>query len=438
MSHIAIVGAGPSGAFAAAAAVKNPDVSVDVFDRLPTPFGLIRYGVAPDHVKIKSVTRVLSKTFGAERVRFFGNVEYGRDIPVGALHEAYDAVLFATGSTGSRALGIAGEDLIGNYSAADIVPWYNGHPLRGSEMRISEPGEKSTVAIVGAGNVSLDIARILLKGRAGLSDTDVPESVLAALDSHASVDEVHIIVRRGAADVRFTLPELQEFDRMSEEDLDVTIYDADLRSEPTAADLADPTAQQRWDLFSRWATRKPTGADRRLIFHFGVTPSRIDGVNRVSELTLTQSGHELAPTRTIRVDAVITSIGYAGEPIPGLEFDHERSVIPNELGRAGNRTYVAGWIKRGPTGVVGANKACAGETMRVLLEDLSAADQDVDRSDARKRLLADLRTKCSPVDWEGWQRIDDAEVVLGTEFGCNRKKITDHRRLVEIATAVSA
>lgn len=432
LAHLAVVGAGPSGVFATAAAIEREGISVDVFDRLPTPFGLVRYGVAPDHSKIKSVTRVLAKTMSSERVRFFGNVDYGRDIRPGRLHEIYDAVLFATGAPQSRRLGIPGEHLAGNYVAADVVPWYNGHPQVGIDLDFDVCHGARSLAIVGAGNVTLDIARVILKGADGLGDTDIPPEIRPALDVLAAITEVHVVVRRGAADVKFTLPELQEFERMTEMGIDVLVAGCDLACQHDGTE-----DDARLNLFRRWAQRAPRPGTRRLIFHFGVTPIEIRGRGRVDGIVVRNTANVSAEPGVIAVHAVIQSIGYSGQPVAGVQFDYAAGLIPSDAGRVASRTYVAGWIKRGPVGVIGVNKACARETIRRLLVDLDAEPAETaGRQTARESFVSELRATGRVVDWQGWNRIDEAEVALGARHSCVRTKIRDHDRLVSIATAI--
>lgn len=439
MPRVTVIGAGPSGIFATAELLKHPDIRVDVFDRLPTPFGLVRYGVAPDHLKIKSVTAALSKALGDPRVRFHGNVEYGADLHAHELRELYDAVVFATGAPLARRLGIPGEDLPGNYAAADLVSWYNGHPDTGRAF--DTPA--TAVAVVGAGNVSLDIARVLLKGGTGLSSTDVPDDVLAALDRNRVAD-VHVIVRRAAADVKFSPAELLELEKL--EDLDIVVVDgADDGKDGRSIRDADHTAHQRVEIFSRWARRERRGAAKRLYFRFLRSPVAIDGSGRVESVRMRRNalaadgrigGGGAQETEELPVQAVIRSIGYLGRPLQDIAFDAERGLVPNDRGRVAPGVYVTGWIKRGPSGIIGSNKACAIETVEQVLADLAEPRPQTD-SPHSTAAAALLRSRgCRVVDWSGWTDIDAAEIALGRERDRARTKIADRRRLVEIGTSL--
>jgi len=444
MPHVAVVGAGPSGVFAAARLLQRPDVLVDVFDRLPTPFGLVRYGVAPDHLKIKSVTAALSKVLGDPRIRFHGNVEYGTDLHADELSGFYDAVVFATGAPLARRLGVPGEDLPGNHAAADFVSWYNGHPDGGRAF----DARAEAVAVVGAGNVSLDVARVLLKGGSGLSATDAPDEVLAALDRDR-VTEVHVVVRRGVADAKFTPAELLELEKL--DDLDIVVEGAASgtgdRRDPDADHPGheDHSAVQRAGIFRRWAEHDRSGAGRRLFFRFLRSPVAIDGRGRVESVrlrsnTLGPGGRldGLRETEELPVQAVIRSIGYFGRPLPGLPFDAERGVVPNIRGRVAPGVYVTGWIKRGPSGIIGSNKACAIETVEQLLADLDESPSPTAFSphDAVPALLR--RRGCRVVDWSGWAEIDAAEITLGRRKARARTKIADRGLLVEIGAGIPA
>ena len=432
MPRVAVIGAGPSGLFAAAELLKQPDVRVDVVDALPTPFGLVRYGVAPDHPKIKTVTATLSKVFADPRATFLGNVEYGTHLTLADLRRLYDAVVFATGAPLARGLGIPGEDLAGSYTAADLVSWYNGHPDAGRPF--STPA--ASVAIIGAGNVSLDIARILLKGGRGLSGTDIPDHVTAMLD-RPRITDIRIIARRGVADVRFSPAELLELERLDHTDLIVDSRDVILSPQDQALYAEDRAVTQRVDIFRRWAGLAGHAAPRRLSFMFHRSPTEIGGSTRVESLRLRMNDHppETAETEELPVQAVVRSIGYLGRELAGIAFDPASGTVPNEGGRVMPGVYVTGWIKRGPSGVIGSNKACAAETVRSLLADLGKAPREV-RDGTEDALAALLEGRgCRVVTWRGWTKIDAAEVALGRERGRTRMKICDRPRLLDIAAA---
>ncbi|WP_228489144.1 FAD-dependent oxidoreductase [Raineyella fluvialis] len=376
--RVAIVGAGPAGLFAAQHLVtqQQAPVLVDLFDRLPTPFGLLRYGVAPDHTSIRSVAQALAHTFDSARVRFLGTVDLGRDISRRELVEAYDAVIYAVGASGDLMMGVPGEDLPGSGSARQFVAWYGGHP---DAQPQSLRGVRS-VACVGVGNVAVDVARILAKDPATLAGTDMPEAVLAEL-ARSQVTDIWIIGRRGPQFASYTTKELREllatpglavrvgegaFDGIEEDSLD----------RRTAANIAA----------LREAAERPDPAEvrRRLHFLFWHRPIALHGTDHVETLELARTrldpNGEVVATgevATIPADLVLRSIGYRSIRLPGVPFDEKRGVVPNREGRVLAASgevmpgeYVTGWIKRGPIGVIGTNKSDAAETVGHLLEDL--------------------------------------------------------------------
>lgn len=409
MTRVAVVGAGPSGIFAAAELLARTEVLVDVYDRSPVPFGLVRYGVAPDHLKIKSVTGVLSRTLGSPRVRFHGNVDIGRDIPLATLREHYAAVVLAVGAPDTNTLGVPGSELPGHVPAGDFVDWYNGRP----EARYV-PGDRQRVAVIGGGNVALDVARILLRGGRGLCHTDVPDHVLRDLDARPTAD-IHLILRRGPADARFTPAELAEFETIP--DLEVHVDPAALRIDTPG----DRAAATRLATFRRWGTRSaPRRAARRLTVHFNSPPVALTGRQRVEAVVL--------PGVRLAIDLVVSAIGFRGRSLAGAPFDPVTGTVPHEHGRVEPGLYVTGWIKRGPRGVIGANKACAQETVATLLSDVTP-----DLGDADPGLTAGLPV----VTWPGWLAIDRAETTLGATRGRDRTTIHERHRLVRIGTATT-
>lgn len=419
--HLAVVGSGPSGLFAAKEALRDPAVAVDVLERLPTPFGLVRYGVAPDHHRVRSVTGTLGAVFDDPRARFLGNVTVGRDVSPADLRRAYDAVVVATGAPHARRLGVPGEDLPGSYAAGDLVSWYNGHPEAGNPFGVAA----REVAVIGAGNVALDIARVLLKAGAGLADTDVPDAVRAALDERP-VERVHIVARRGLSDVRFSLPELLELDRLP--GVEPVVDPTALPAEPSP----DRVTEARNAVFRTWAAPGRAG---RLRLHVHRRPVAVLGEDRVTGLRL--AGPDGAQAE-LGVHAVVRAVGYHAEALPGLPFDADRGLVPHEDGRADRGLYVTGWLKRGPSGVIGANKACALQTVRTLVADAAAGRLDTPEPGLRERLVAGLADRADrlrrPVGWAGWTAIDRAEIALGTRGGRARTKITELRELLELAT----
>src|SRR5271169_5854476 len=397
MLNVAVVGSGPAGLYAAEALVKQAaalpvpvPLRVDVIDRLPTPYGLVRYGVAPDHKSIKSIAQYLRKVLESPDVRFVGGVHLGEDVTRDDLLSAYDAVIYATGAMRDRRLGIGGEDLPGSYAATDFVNWYCGHPDMDSGTFTLDA---ESVAVIGVG----DVARILARDPDELHTTDVPQPVLEAL--HASkVREVHMIGRRGPAYAKFTTKELRELGELPGVEVVVYADEADLNAFDLAGEgaaLVESDRRVRGNLvaISKWAqggTAEPvpgssSGHARRLIVRFWLRPVEILGAERVGGITLERTAIAAdgafggtGEFETLSAQMVLRSVGYQSVPLPGVPFDSRASVVPNALGRVlgddGSPLpgeYVAGWLKRGPTGVIGTNKSDAAETVRCLLEDLA-------------------------------------------------------------------
>jgi ferredoxin/flavodoxin---NADP+ reductase len=398
MLNVAVIGSGPAGLYAAEALVKQVaalpvpvPVRVDVIDRLPTPYGLVRYGVAPDHKSIKSIAQYLRKVLESPDVRFAGGVHLGEDVTRDDLLSAYDAVIYATGAMRDRRLGIPGEDLPGSYAATDFVNWYCGHPDIDSGAFTLDA---ESVAVIGVGNVAVDVARILARDPAELHGTDVPQPVLDALYA-SKVREVHMIGRRGPAYAKFTTKELRELGELPGVEVVVHAEEADLDAFDLAgqgAALAESDRRVRGNLvaISKWSQEgasepAPSGHARRLIVRFWLRPVEILGAERVTGITLerTAIGADGAfggtgEFETLSAQMVLRSVGYQSVPLAGVPFDSRASVVPNALGRVLGEDgsplpgeYVAGWLKRGPTGVIGTNKSDAAETVRCLLEDLA-------------------------------------------------------------------
>ena len=403
MLNVAVVGSGPAGLYAAEALVKQAAVlpvpvplRVDVIDRLPTPYGLVRYGVAPDHKSIKSIAQYLRKVLESPDVRFVGGVHLGEDVTRDDLLSAYDAVIYATGAMRDRRLGIPGEDLPGSYAATDFVNWYCGHPdIDSSAFTL----DAESVAVIGVGNVAVDVARILARDPAELHATDVPQPVLDALYA-SKVREVHMIGRRGPAHAKFTTKELRELGELPGVEVVVHAHEADLNAFDLAghgAGLVESDRRVRGNLvaISKWAqggAAEPadSGHARRLIVRFWLRPVEILGTERVSGITLERTAIAAdgafggtGELETLSAQMVLRSVGYQSVPLPGVPFDRRASVVPNALGRVLGEDgsplpgeYVAGWLKRGPTGVIGTNKSDAAETVRCLLEDLAGLRVD--------------------------------------------------------------
>ena len=454
--RVAIVGTGPSGFYAAGHLLKSkshPDliVQVDMFDRLPTPWGLVRGGVAPDHPNIKAVSRVYEKTAQHPEFRFFGNVELGRDISRAELTDRYHAVIYAVGAQTDRRMGIPGEDLPGSWAATEFVAWYNGHPdYRDLEFDLS----CERAVVIGNGNVAADVARMLALTRDELAATDVADHALDVL-AESAVREIVVIGRRGPAQVAFTNPELLELGEMT--DADVFVDSRDVALDPLSqafveSEDASITARKNVDILNGYASREPAGKRRRIVLRFLVSPVEILGDDRVTgirvcrnELAADDAGAVRAcateEVETIECGLVFRSIGYRGMPVEDLPFDERRGVIPNELGRvvdAGEHLpgeYVTGWIKRGPTGIIGTNKRDAQETVDALLADLDAGalgpPGEPDR-DALEELLAERRP--DHVTYAGWEAIDRAEKATGEPQGRPRVKLSTFEELLEAAS----
>ncbi|WOQ17435.1 FAD-dependent oxidoreductase [Raineyella sp. W15-4] len=446
--RVAIVGAGPAGLFTAQHLVRQQQVPVliDIFDRLPTPFGLLRYGVAPDHTSIRSVARALAHTFDSTRVRFLGTVELGRDLTRRGLVEAYDAVVYAVGASGDLMLRVPGEELPGSGSARQFVAWYGGHPDAAPQ---SLHGVRS-VACVGVGNVAVDVARILAKDPAQLAATDMPETVLAELTASA-VTDIWIIGRRGPQYASYTTRELREL--LTTPGLAVTIEDGAGEVAGTADDnTAEQAGLDRRTRANIEALREaaarpdPVPVRRRLHFLFWHRPVALHGAARVERLELERT--TLGPdgavipagavpgggTRTIPVDLVLRAIGYRSTRLPDVPFDDARGVIPNREGRVLDTDgralpgeYVTGWIKRGATGVIGTNKADAAQTVAHLLEDLPT----LPRHPADP--LVELRLHgVDPTTYDDWLAIDAAEIARGAALGRPRVKINAWAELMRL------
>jgi ferredoxin--NADP+ reductase len=430
---VAVVGSGPAGIYAAAALTAHEDAAVDVIDRLPTPFGLVRYGVAPDHEKMKSVAVALRKVMEHERVRFLGNIELGADISVADLHRHYDAVVVANGAAVDRRLGIGGEALPGSFSATEFVSWYSGHPDSTLDKFTLTAG---TVIVIGVGNVAIDVARVLLKTADELRTTDIPDHVLAVL-SHSQVRDVMIVGRRGPAYAKFTTKELRELGELAS--ADVIVPPAELAlDEAGEAELANnPVARRNLEVLRAWSERAPQGRPRRLHLRFGLRPAVICGDACVTGM---QFAHGTGQSVHVPGDMVLRSVGYRGVPIPGLPFDDERGIVPNAAGRVLRDgavvpgEYVAGWIKRGPSGIIGTNKHDAAETVRCLLEDAPALPRrQVRDPDEIVDVLHQRGVRA--VSWEGWEAIEALEIAAGKRRGAKQVKVADRELLLAAALA---
>jgi ferredoxin--NADP+ reductase len=439
--RVAVVGSGPAGFYAADALLKSeePRVEVDLIDRLPTPWGLVRLGVAPDHENIKAVSRAFEKTAAKPGFRFFGNVEVGSTVSHEDLLELYDAVVYTVGAQTDRRLGIPGEDLPGSWAATEFVAWYNGHPdFQDREFDLSH----ERVVVIGNGNVAIDCARMLALTREELAPTDTTHEAIDAINA-AGVREILMLGRRGPVQAAFTPPELKELGELA--GAEPVVDPRDLELDPVSLrDLeADrDRARRNFELLEEYAARKPEGKPRRIVLRFLVSPLAILGEERVEAVEIgrnelvEENGRIVArptgETEVVPAGLVLRSVGYKGVSLPGVPFDERSGTMPNDRGRVtgAERTYAAGWIKRGPSGVIGTNKKDATETVELLLEDARAGKLTRPAPEATLESLLDERD-ASYVEYEGWQAIDAAERAAGEEFGRPRVKLHRWEKLLE-------
>jgi ferredoxin--NADP+ reductase len=443
--RVAIVGAGPAGIYAAdILTTKNPEASVDIFDRMPTPYGLIRYGVAPDHPRIKAIIVALHRVMEKEQIRFIGNVHVGVDIKVDELRAYYDAVIFATGAERDRSLRIPGEDLQRSYGAADFVAFYDSHPDREQTWDLSQ---QRSVAVIGVGNVALDVARMLARTAEELLATDIPAHVHAAL-ADSTITDVHMFARRGPAQAKFTPVELRELDHSLNVQVLVAPEGMEFDEASEAALSRSKSLRMVVDVLSDWAMRDPRpGPHRRIHLHFLENPVEIVGTDG-SVTSLRTERQELTGDGNVRgtgeftdwdVQAVYRAVGYRSEAIEDLPFDPFRLVLPNEGGRLldldGEQMaglYATGWVKRGPIGLIGHTKSDAAETVAHLLADAPDFTPAPHRNQADVDAL--LAGKGLPVtDFAGWGRLDAHELVAGEPVGRGRVKVNIRGEMTRIA-----
>ncbi|HEY3483408.1 MAG TPA: FAD-dependent oxidoreductase [Streptomyces sp.] len=444
MLRVAVIGSGPSGVYTAEALTRQetvPDVAVDVLDRLPCPYGLVRYGVAPDHEKIKSLQGNLRQVLEDPRIRFLGNVCVGTDLTPARLLGLYHAVVYCVGAATDRRLAVPGEDLPGSFSATRFVSWYSAHP--------DEPPDEFALAtrsavVIGVGNVAVDVARVLARPAGELRRTDVPEAALGALAA-SRVTDIHMVGRRGPSQAKFTTKELRELGALT--GTDVVVHEDELSLDPAYSDTTGlPAAARRnVEVLREWAARPPEGRPRRLHLRFFLRPLalRAGADGRVAAVRFARTGPDgqggvadTGGTEEIAAGLVLRSVGYQGVPLPGLPFDARAAVVPNAAGRVlrdgvpSPGEYVAGWIKRGPTGVIGTNRPCAKETAASLIAD---APRLLARALPADPLGALMAEGCHPVAWPGWLAIEAAEAALGRTLGRPTVKICDWRGLLAAA-----
>jgi ferredoxin/flavodoxin---NADP+ reductase len=448
--RVAIIGAGPAGFYAAEALLKHKDLvcQIDFFNRLPTPYGLVREGVAPDHQTIKSVTRIYDKVAEAPNVRYFGNVTFGRDILHDDLKQLYDQIVYAVGAQSDRKMGITGEDLDGSFPATIFVGWFNGHPdYRDLSFNLAH----ERVLVVGNGNVAMDVARILAADPNDLAKTDIADHALEALRK-SKVREVVMLGRRGPAQAAFTNPELKEFGDLN--GVDVIIDPADIELDPVSeASLADDkTARKNVETLRAYAERGNTGAPRRIVMRFLTSPVGVIGSgNRVAAVTIERNKLVQAADGSLRAmgtgnyethqcGMILRSVGYRGSPLPGVPFSDNSGTIPNVAGRVFQDRdevlpgeYVVGWAKRGPSGIIGTNKPDSVSTVAAMIEDLPDLEGIADDKRGPNMIVDLLRSRnIDYVTYHDWKILDAYEVAAGAAQGRPRMKVTRVSEMMDV------
>ena len=414
---VAIVGAGPAGYFAAQALqnlqTEELNFSIDMIERLPTPWGLVRSGVAPDHPKIKTVSKVFEKVASEPNFRLFANVELGTDLTIEQLKEKYDAVVIATGTSLGKKLGIPGEELLGSMSAATFVPWYNSHPdFKDENIDLS----CETAVVIGAGNVAMDVARMLALEPSELDPTDTADHAIDAFKQSA-VRTVVISARRGPEHAAFTSPELRDLPKL--EHTNVLMDKSDIEAAiARAGDTPEKDVKSNLDAMLLISEKEVTRHERTMKFQFLATPKEIKGNGRVEEVVFQKTGSD--ETFSIKCGLVITAIGYEAASLEGIPY--EKGKVVNTDGRINENLYVVGWAKRGPSGVIGTNKSDAADVMKLLVEDLGAAKNSGD--------ITDVITHNKVVTQMHWQAINEAEIAAGEPLGKPRRKAVDRAELL--------
>ena len=445
--QVAIIGAGPSGFYAAEALIKSDvHAKIDMFERLPSPYGLVRSGVAPDHPKLKQAILLYDKIAASDDYNLISNVTIGKDIKVDELKAAYHALIFTSGAETDRKLGIPGEDLTGSYTATEFVGWYNGHPdYRDREFDLSH----ETAVIIGQGNVAADVSRILSKTVDELKHTDIAQHALDAL-AESQIKNIYVIGRRGPAQAKFTSKELKEFGELA--DCDPVVDPEELvlnnASEEELADKTNAGSKKIYDLFQDYAKRGTGNKNRRCYFQFLRSPVELHGTDRIEKLTIErnqlsgeafkQSARGTGETYDMDVGILFRSIGYRGVPIEGVPFHESWGIFPNEDGRItedGNvvpQLYTAGWIKRGPSGIIGTNRACSVATVDALLSDLDKLDADDNKPGVESIMKLINERGIKALNFEQWKQIDTKEVENGKSKDKPREKFTYINEMLSI------
>jgi ferredoxin--NADP+ reductase len=447
-----VVGSGPAGFYAAGALLEaDLPVEVDMIERLPTPWGLVRLGVAPDHPKLKTVSRAFERIAAKPGFRFFGNVEVGRDLLHDDLIRLYDAVIYAVGAQTDRRLGIPGEDLTGSWSATEFVAWYNGHP---DFQDLQFDLDVDRAVVIGNGNVALDVARMLALTPEELAPTDTTDPAIAAI-GESPIREIVVVGRRGPAQASFTTPELQELGELAGADVVVDSADLELDAASEAALEHDTNARRNVEVLRGFAQRQATGKPVTLRLRFFLSPLAIHGDGKVEAVELVRNRLEerdgalvAVPTdehETLECGLIFRSVGYRGVALPDLPFEERRGTIRNDGGRVlddegaqVHGVYCAGWIKRGPTGIIGTNKKDAAETVSRLIDDVREGrlrHKEEATAEAVEALLTERRARA--VLYPGWTGIDELERAAGEKLGRPRVKLRTWDELLEAAERVA-
>jgi len=442
--RLAIVGAGPAGIYAAdilLKAEKQFDASIDLFEQLPAPYGLVRYGVAPDHPRIKGIINALRDVLDSGQIRLFGNVLFGRDITLDDLKKHYNAVIFSTGSIKDAPLVVPGIDLPGSYGAADFVSWYDGHPDFPREW----PLTASSVGVIGNGNVALDVARMLAKHADDLLPTEIPDNVYQGL-KNSPVTDVHVFGRRGPAQVKFSPLELRELGELK--DVDMIVYDEDFDyDEASKAAIASNKQVFVIDkVLNQWRARETGSASRRLHLHFHAKPLEITGDGKVEGIRYERTEPDgeggtrgTGEIREIPIQALYRAVGYFGSPLDGIPFDEKRGVIPNREGQVIDDNdeqvygvYATGWIKRGPVGLIGHTKSDAMETIKHVLND--QANWWAPPHPEEQAIVELLKSRgVEYTNLDGWHNLDQHELGLGEAVGRTRVKVVERDEMVRVS-----
>jgi ferredoxin/flavodoxin---NADP+ reductase len=435
--RVAVVGSGPAGFYAAGALLSaDPPAEVDMIERLPTPWGLVRLGVAPDHPKLKTVSRAFERIADQPGFRFLGNVEVGRDLHHADLLRLYDAVVYAVGAQTDRRLGIPGEDLPGSWAATELVAWYNGHP---DYQQLDFDLGVERAVVIGNGNVALDVARMLALTHEELAPTDATDASITAIET-SPIREIVVVGRRGPAQAAFTNPELLEMGQLAGADV---IVDA---TELEGAEPRDKNSERNLTVLREFAAREPADKPRQVVFRFFRSPvailgeERVEGIELVrNELDANERAVSTEERETLPCGLVFRSVGYHGVELPGVVFDAASGTIPNEGGRVEPGVYAAGWIKRGPTGVIGTNKKDATETVELLLEDAAAGSLEPKPDATAVAVDALLAERGVPVvEYAGWTAIDGVERAAGEQSGRPRVKLCSWEELLAAAERIAA